>query len=307
MTLIERFTGARGRRLYVETLAAQRLVSGNAELAEQLADHAEIIAIYAGQTLISQEAEDNDIYFILAGTFDVVVNGRRIAGRGPGDHVGEMAAVQPAQRRSATVIAVEEGIVAKLTEDAFASLGSRYPQIYRFIAQELARRLLQRNALVGTYRHKIRVFIISSTEVLSIARAVQNAFKHDDFTVVIWTDGVFRAGFYFLEALEAQVDDSDFAIAIAHGDDITQIRGNEWPVPRDNVIFELGLFMGRLGRARAILLEPRVHKIKLPSDLAGVTTITYSVSEQKSDMATTLGPACNELRDHINRFGPNNG
>jgi CRP/FNR family transcriptional regulator, cyclic AMP receptor protein len=307
MTILDRFTGATGRRLYIETLAVQRLISGNRELAEELAERAELLEVYAGQTLIVQEADDNDIYFILAGTFDVVVNGRRIAGRGPGDHVGEMAAVQPAQRRSATVVAVEDGVVAKLTEDIFSSLGSRYQQLYRLIAQELARRLRQRNALIGAYRHKIRVFIISSTEVLSIARAVQNAFKHDDFTVMIWTDGVFRAGFYFLEALEAQVDDSDFAIAIAHGDDITQTRGNEWPVPRDNVIFELGLFMGRLGRARAILLEPRAQKIKLPSDLAGVTTITYSVPEQKSDMAASLGPACNELRDHINRFGPNNG
>ncbi len=264
MTLIDRFTGRRGRRLYVETCAAQRLVSGNRELAEELADCSEVIAVSAGQTLIAQEADDNDIYFILAGTFDVVVNGRRIAGRGPGDHVGEMAAVQPAQRRSATVTAVEEAVVAKLTEDAFSTLGSRYPQVYRFIAQELAHRLLQRNALIGAYRRKIRVFIISSTEALSIARAVQNAFKHDDFTVVIWTDGVFRAGFYFLESLEAQVDESDFAIAIAHGDDMTQTRGNEWPAPRDNVIFELGLFMGRLGRARAILFRAKGPKGKTP-------------------------------------------
>jgi len=49
-------------------LADQRLVSGNRELAEDLADRAEVLAVPAGQTLISQGAEDNDIYFILAGT-----------------------------------------------------------------------------------------------------------------------------------------------------------------------------------------------------------------------------------------------
>ena len=143
MTLLDRFRGKGGRRLCVEALAAQRLVSGNRELAEDLADRAEALAVPAGQALISQGAEDNDIYFILAGTFDVVVNGRRVAGRSAGDHVGEMAAVQPAQKRSATVTALEDAIVAKLSAEVFSNLGSRHPQLYRLIAQELARRVLQ--------------------------------------------------------------------------------------------------------------------------------------------------------------------
>lgn len=134
---------SRGARGFRETFAAQRLVSGNRELAEELTDRAEVLAVSAGQTLISQGADDTEIYFILAGTFDVVVNGRRVAGRGPGDHVGEMAAVQPAQRRSATVTALEDAIVAKLSTEAFSTLGSRHPQVYRLIAQELARRVLQ--------------------------------------------------------------------------------------------------------------------------------------------------------------------
>lgn len=87
---------------------------------------------------------------------------------------------------------------------------------------------------------------------------------------------------------------------------MTKSRGDEWPSPRDNVVFELGMFVGRLGRARAILMEPREEKVKLPSDLSGVTTITYNF-KQGEDAATLLGPACNRLRDHINALGPNNG
>jgi CRP-like cAMP-binding protein len=112
-------------------------------LAQELADRAEVLLVPAGQTLISQGAEDSDLYFILAGAFDVEVNGRRVAGRGAGDHVGEMAAVQPAQRRSATVTALEDAIVAKLSADAFSNLGSRHPQLYRLIAEELAHLVLQ--------------------------------------------------------------------------------------------------------------------------------------------------------------------
>jgi predicted nucleotide-binding protein len=64
--------------------------------------------------------------------------------------------------------------------------------------------------------------------------------------------------------------------------------------------------MGRLGRHRAILMEPREEKVKLPSDLAGITTITYRY-EKGRDAAALLAPACNALRKHINELGPNNG
>jgi CRP/FNR family transcriptional regulator, cyclic AMP receptor protein len=212
----------------------------------------------------------------------------------------------PHKKRSASVIAVDDAIVARLSEEIFTEIAERHPQIYRFIARELARRLLQRNAQINSFRKQIRIFVISSAEALPIARAIQNAFGHDPFTTVIWSDGVFRVTNYTLQDLEAQIDDSDFAIAVAHSDDLTESRGKDWPSPRDNVIFELGLFMGRLGRARAILMEPRAEKVKLPSDLAGVTTIPYRFTKGE-DIAATLGPACNSLRDHINHLRPNNG
>ncbi len=234
-----------------------------------------------------------------------MVNGRIIGKRGPYDHVGEMAAIQPTQKRSATLTATEDAVVAKLSEADVHELGTRYPNIYRHIAQELARRLMQRNALVNVYHQTIRVFIISSAEALPIARVVQSAFQHDPFVTKVWTDGVFRIANYTLQDLEVEIDRSDFAVAIAHSDDLTESRGKDWPSPRDNVIFELGLFMGRLGRARAVLMEPREERVKLPSDLSGVTTIPYRF-EKGADAAALLAPACNALRDHILTLGPNN-
>jgi len=304
--IIDRFLGSGGRANRVEALLGQPVVGGNRDLANELADRVELLAVEGGQKLIDQGAEDDDLFFILAGTVSVFVNGRKVAARGRGEHVGEMAVIEPTQRRSATVVADDVGIVARIGSGDFADLGSRYPEMYRHIAKVLSRRLSERNRLVGQYREKIRVFIISSAEALPIARIIQNSFEYDPFLPILWTDGVFRVANYTLNDLEAQIDQCDFAVAIAHSDDWTDFRGQEWPSPRDNVIFELGLFMGRLGRARAILMEPREDRVKLPSDLSGVTTIPYRYEKGK-DAVSLMAAACDRLRNHINELGPFNG
>lgn len=304
--LIQRFDGATGRDILIEALLEQQLVGGNRDLANEFAEKGDLVEVSDGDQLITQGAEDNDLYLIIAGSFRVLVNGREVSRRGRGAHVGEMAVVEPTQRRAASVIATEPAILLKLPYPVVTEIASRRPEIYRVMAKVLARRLLERNRLIGQHREQVKVFVISSVESLPIARMIQSALAHDPFTVTVWTDGVFKAGGYAMDDLEAQVDDSDFAIAIAHSDDQTMFRGQDWPTPRDNVVFELGLFMGRLGRKRAILMEPSDDKVKLPSDLRGVTTIGY-VYEEGKDQDAKFAPACNILRRHINEYGAFNG
>lgn len=299
----ERFAGETGRRILLEVLKDQKLIAGNAELADQVASIGELIDVKTGTAIIEQGADDNDVYLILLGSFDIVVNNRVVARRFANDHMGEMVAIQPTQKRSATVVAREEAVVVKLLEPQFAELSAKYPQILLYIARELARRLEQRNALVTSVSERIRVFIISSAEAIEIARTIQNAFDHDPFSVSVWTDGVFRASHYAIESLERALDQSDVAIAVAQPDDITESRGELRATPRDNVIFELGFFMGRLGRHRALLVEPRGEEISLPSDLAGINTITYRYDA--SDLTRSLATACNRLREIIRDLGPN--
>lgn len=298
-----RFAGDSGHRVLVDTLKEQKIVAGNADLAQAIAGAGEVIEIKAGAAIITQGDGDNDMYFIVAGSFDIAVNNRAVARRFPNEHVGEMAAIQHTQKRSATVIAREDSVVVKLSEAELSRLGAAYPDIWRSFAKELARRLEQRNALVTAVSDQIRVFIISSAESLEIARVIQNAFDHDPFRVVVWTDGVFRASYYAIESLERVLDQSNVAIAVAEPDDVTESRGQRHGTPRDNVIFELGFFMGRLGRHRSLLVEPRGKEIKLPSDLAGITTITYKYDS--ANLPASLATACNKLRDIIRELGPN--
>lgn len=304
MRMIDRFDGEAGKRLLINALTKQKMVSGNMALAEALADLVTLRQLIQGEMLIAEDAADNDLYLVLIGTVDVLVKGTKVAERTTNDVVGEMAAVDPTMRRTAAVCASAETLVAAMTEQHLSQLGTTFPEVFRHLAVLMAQKLQQRNNLVRPAHAKTRVFLISSTEALPIARAVHNAFDYDDFDVIPWQEGVFKATSYALKTLEDEVDKADFAIAIAHADDIVEYKETDWPAPRDNVIFELGLFMGRLGTDRAILLEPRNNKVKLPSDLAGVTTITYRFDKNNPDRAALLAPACNALRDYIVQKGP---
>jgi len=301
--MIERFQGETGLLNLLEALRAQKIVAGNEELAKRIAETGSLVEVDPGTSVIEQGAEDTDVYLIISGAFDVVVNGRKVNRRFANDHVGEMAAIQPTQRRSATITATEKSVLFKLTEPQLTEIAKQFPDVWRFLAKELARRLEQRNAHVTSTHAKIRMFIISSAEALEIARTIQNAFEHD-FTVVVWTDGVFRASWYPIESLEHELDQSDFAVAIAQPDDITEVRGKSSATARDNVIFELGLFVGRIGRKRSLLVEPRGEEVKLPSDLGGITTLGYKYD--KDNLAAGLGPACNRIRAIVRELGPNN-
>ncbi len=301
--MIDRFQGDEGRRRLIAALTEHRLIASRPELAERLIVAGELVEVPVGTSFINQGDHATDVFFIIAGKVEVRVNGKLVACRFPGDHVGEMAAIEPTQPRSATVTPVEPTVLLRVNEPGFSAAAEQFPDMWRRIAATLARRLAERNHLVTAQREKIKVFIMSSAEARPIVDLLIRQFAHDPFLAVAWKNGVFRASNYTLEELEVQLDDSDFAIAVAHRDDVVITRGDEWPTVRDNVVFELGMFMGRLGRRRAFLMEPRNADLKLPSDLAGMTTIPYRYEPGK-DAEHVIAPACAKLRELIMASGP---
>ncbi|MEU4738862.1 nucleotide-binding protein [Actinosynnema sp. NPDC023658] len=130
-----------------------------------------------------------------------------------------------------------------------------------------------------------QVFVGSSSEGLPIARKVRELLS-DEFDVTLWNNGtVFGLGESNLEALEAAVLAYHSGIFVFTPDDELTTRGLTRPVARDNVLFELGMFVGRLGRRRAFVLQPTGSAVSLPSDLAGITTAGYPADERDLDIA----------------------
>jgi len=146
------------------------------------------------------------------------------------------------------------------------------------------------------------VFIGSSSEGKKFAIAVQVALQ-PDAEVTIWDQGVFETGQTSIENLNAALSRFDFAVLILTPDDLVQYRSTEVSGPRDNVIFELGLFMGRLGRDRTFILQQAGSDLKIPTDLAGVTTDSYDWPREDRNYKAALAPASEDIRERIRRLG----
>jgi hypothetical protein len=121
------------------------------------------------------------------------------------------------------------------------------------------------------------IFIGSSKEALPVASAIKTSLS-EDFAVEIWNEHLFQMGEDTLTGLLRFVNYYDFGLLVMTNDDICKSRGNKSRSPRDNVVLELGMFMGALGRRRSfpIIVPAGKSSPKLPTDLLGNTHLTLS-------------------------------
>ena len=146
------------------------------------------------------------------------------------------------------------------------------------------------------------LFIGSSKEALDVAYALQEGLDYDTEPTV-WTQGVFEPTKSSLAALLSSLHRFDLSAFIFTPDDIAVMRGAAHRIARDNVLFEFGLFVGRLGADRCFYLLPRAATdFHLPTDLLGTTALTYRADRKDSNLVAALGPACNQIRRSIRRL-----
>ena len=143
-----------------------------------------------------------------------------------------------------------------------------------------------------------KLFIGSSQKNVRVAQVLAERLE-DCAEVRVWDEGVFGLGHGFLETLVKMLEDYDFAAFILASDDITTSKEETKPAPRDNVLFESGLFMGVLGRDRVFLVYDQSAGLKIPSDLSGVTLASYDGSRMDTDEVAAVRPAALRISDRI--------
>ena len=116
-----------------------------------------------------------------------------------------------------------------------------------------------------------RLFIGSASETEEIANRIGEALK-EHVDLHYWSK-VFALGELNLQALQREAAECDFAVFVWGIEDITVARGERSNSPRDNVVYEAGLFAGALGEHRVFVAH--AANTKIPSDYLGITTAVF--------------------------------
>jgi hypothetical protein len=135
--------------------------------------------------------------------------------------------------------------------------------------------------------NKPRIFLGSSSQQAKLLQALTRGLE-DIADVEPWTSS-FNPGTTTLERLFELLHEVDFAAFVFARDDWTthsppasDPKESGQASPRDNVVFEAGLFGGVLGMRRTFILH--ASGAKLPSDLLGLTCIRYGGTLTTAEM-----------------------
>lgn len=139
---------------------------------------------------------------------------------------------------------------------------------------------------------KPKIFIGSSKAGYSVAEKVKNNLTSigDCF---LWQDpNVWEPNRSTFENLLRMVSYFDFGVFVATADDLTLTNDKIVIEPRDNVILEMALFLGAMGRDKSFLLVE--EGIKLPTDFSGIYMPRFDKGND-----TTIKSACDEYAQKI--------
>src|SRR6476469_49174 len=149
---------------------------------------------------------------------------------------------------------------------------------------------------------KPRIFLGSSGKPAKLLQALTRGLE-DVAHVEPWTTS-FNPGTTTLDRLLELTREVDFAAFVFAQDDWTsntpprsESSAPGQAAPRDNVVFEAGLFGGVLGMRRTFILH--ANGAKLPTDLLGLTSVRYG---QEGTAAETRA-VCEKLRKAIENEG----
>jgi Predicted nucleotide-binding protein containing TIR-like domain len=154
-------------------------------------------------------------------------------------------------------------------------------------------------------KRKPKVFVGSSSEARDTAQAFCSALKHVANMVPWWLSPEFKAMHSTLDGLIDACNRYDFGLFILTPDDKIESRGQKGFSARDNVLFEHGLFLGKLGTNRAFAVIQDVkgkRKVKVPADLLGITIPSFTQVD-RHDLIASVNTAAQIIQDAIESAG----
>jgi predicted nucleotide-binding protein len=284
----------------VEALMDQKIVRGDRKVAEALAEAGELITFAPGAELIAQGNDDTDCYFLLAGKVALRVSGETLPyGRGAGDLVGELRAINPRISRTATVTATEEVVAIRCSAERLKAAGSSVSDVWRLLAIDLASKIEQRGQLIRIVNERPKIFMIAAERRLDIAKELEAALSKD-YDVDLWSENdLVPPGGYELDALHEKARDADFGIVFAHPDDLARpserFDDEEW----ETIRFELGYLMSELSRHRTLVMIPAGGPSVAPRLFKGIQPMTYQLPADGTPLRVVLVEVIDAIKELV--------
>jgi len=283
--MLEQFKGREGKPRLAEALAKQELVLRDSALAQRLGKFAKLDEYEQGQEIYVQgEPGKNSLYFVIAGTMDLLVKGKPAAIITAGQAFGEFPILDPGLRYTVTVRAREQSVIARVAETHFRAIAEEYPAVWKNMAEMLMKRLHRTHDLITPARPPC-VFIGHGRSQLW--KEVRGFLERELSLKTVEYESEPRAGISVVSILEEMLNRATFAVVVLTAEDDTAQGGKR---ARQNVIHEAGLFQGVLGFRRAILLlQSGVEEF---SNVAGLEYIAF----EGDAIAATFGKLRGVLR-----------
>jgi hypothetical protein len=158
----------------------------------------------------------------------------------------------------------------------------------------------------GIEKPGLVVFSSGKVAESGVTDAIRDQLTRRGFTVTPWNEGFFPANELALNAFLKKLLCYDAALLVLGDDDIRHDpaqTGKEQHVPRDNVIFELGACMSRLGPKKTFIVRPDTPKVVLPSYFHGVGgNLTYENKRVDGNWQAAVGSACAAIAKEFANF-----
>ncbi|NEW05161.1 nucleotide-binding protein [Paenibacillus sp. SYP-B3998] len=152
-----------------------------------------------------------------------------------------------------------------------------------------------------SHTEKAKLFIGSSAESVEVAEALQTNLQYA-FDVTVWSQLLFPPSQPTLAPLIKKASTTDFAIFVFQPNDLTLFRETVVSTVRDNVILELGLFIGQIGLDRTYFLVPQGETFHLATDLIGLTPLKYN-PQHSAGLLAGLGPVTFTMKQMFQEIG----
>src|ERR1700693_1566147 len=144
-----------------------------------------------------------------------------------------------------------------------------------------------------------QIFVGSSTPNLDVARAIADCFRGRGFTALVWDEQLFEQNESTFDGLLRITGEVEFGVFVWGASDVLISANRAVAAPRDNVVFETGLFLGALGKDRTFMVVDQKIEIKIPTDFDGITRAHYDGSLLGKYDIAAVSTACNVIERSI--------